>query len=295
MPKEGVVLFGEPERVGLIYSSCFFKKLAREAPAGITIIQTDGTESENDRVMASEDPGTFYHVGHGSPYIFTIEDREKYIDGITGQRIEDFKGRIVHLLSCETAQRLGQTLIDHGAIAYIGYYSPFIYGIVKEDVSSPEPCSAPSNYVDYYNFIDCDVEIERKLLKGATIEEAVNASKSKADKYIERYTYGDWKKRYIAPYVIRFLRYNKNSQRVFGNKNAKLTVLERLEVVGWDPLKWALETVEETRPKIPVRVIEDAVYKMAVVVVDVIPDIKLPVKPPAKPPKLTELTTKLKV
>ncbi|GAI11564.1 unnamed protein product, partial [marine sediment metagenome] len=185
---EVTALFGEPQEHGLVYCSTFLQELAKKVPRAISVIQTDGTVAEDDSAMEAV-PKVFYHVGHGNYDRFTIECRTTYIDSSTYERIDDFKDKIVHLLSCETGIRLGHSLVDHGATAFVGYDDVFYYGVVEETQPDPEPHSPPANYWDYYSFIDCDVEVERQfLIKGKSLRQAVAASQKKFDEYISMYS-----------------------------------------------------------------------------------------------------------
>lgn len=290
MPVEGVIVIGEPVTEGLDYGSCFFKPLAKSAPSGVTVKETDGTVEQDDLALEQYDPRSFYHIGHGTPSVFTVESMQTYIDSVSGMRMDDFKGRIVHLLSCETAQRLGPSLINHGADAYLGYSVPVVFGVRELGLSMPTPCAPPGDRYDYYTFNDCDVEVERAMLKGATISEAAETSKNKYNEYVEKYTTGNWKDYWVAAYSVRFLRYNRDNQKVYGNKNARLLGEEEEpdmdgELVGWDPFKWFISMINDTRPPVFITLIDEAIDSITEAVVESAPDIRVPGRPPPSLPK----------
>ena len=271
------ILFGEPQEHGLNYCSVFLKELAGEVPRNITTIETNGTVTEADKILASSNPALFYHVGHGSYYSFTVECRTAYINSITGERLSNFKDKIVHLLSCETGMRLGSALVNRGAKAYLGYNDVFYYGICDETKPDPAPHTPSDNYQDFYSFIDCDVEAERRLVvKGGTVKQAVEDSQAKFEEYIDKYETGEWKDRWIAPYMVRFLRHNKDCQVTYGNINASVT--EGAPVVTdeySDPLHLLITIVEKSRPKIPVAALENLVSSAAYNIMNIAPGLKL--------------------
>jgi len=275
---EATALFGEPQEHGLVYCSVFLQELAKQMPGNIAVVQTDGTVAENDSAMAAI-PKIFYHAGHGNYNRFTVECRTNYIDVETGERLDDFKDKIVHLLSCETGMSLGPSLVKHGATAFLGYDEVFYYGVIEETKPDPEPYTTPTNYCDYYSFIDCDVEVERQfLIKGKSLKQAVAVSQKKFDEYITKYSTGIWKDTYVAPYMVRFLRHDKINQVTYGNINVTATGEEvpvEEEEEYWDPLRWIITTFEGKRPPIPVAVLENLVSDTASNIIKYAPELKL--------------------
>jgi len=59
-------------------------------------------------------------VGHGSSRVFTGE-RGAWLWEVCNYDPDEVKGKIIHLLSCKTAQELGPDLVKKGACAYFGY------------------------------------------------------------------------------------------------------------------------------------------------------------------------------
>lgn len=96
-------------------------------------------------------------IGHGSPTVYT---------GYRGNRLweeckyspEEVKGKLIHLLSCLTARKLGPDLIKKGACAYFGYIENFYI----------------TKYLGKYvtDFIKCDSAIDLSLCRGMNAEEA---------------------------------------------------------------------------------------------------------------------------
>lgn len=71
-------------------------------------------------------------VGHGSPDVFTGHNNEIVMDT---KNIPDVEGKVVVLVSCETAQQLGPALVEAGAFSYIGFKEDLVW-IMDADLSS---------------------------------------------------------------------------------------------------------------------------------------------------------------
>lgn len=75
-------------------------------------------------------------VGHGSPHEFCGHNDQVILDTLS---IPDVKGKVVILISCETAQVLGPELINAGAASYIGFKEDLVW-IMDADLA-PSPWS----------------------------------------------------------------------------------------------------------------------------------------------------------
>ncbi|MBA7700631.1 hypothetical protein ES703_109352 [subsurface metagenome] len=104
-------------------------------------------------------------VGHGSPTEFCGHNNEVILD-ITS--IPDVKDKVVILISCETAQRLGQSLINAGALSYIGWNDDLVW-VCDSDLAST-PWSDKMALTVMGPITDC-VNI---ILDGRTVGEAYN-------------------------------------------------------------------------------------------------------------------------
>ena len=82
--------------------------------------------------------------GYDSSPIFEVEDYQP----------EEVDGKVVHLLSCQTAAELGPDFVTNGCRAYFGYNGNFTF----------DP-------YDPYIFLACDAEIDRAFADGLTAEE----------------------------------------------------------------------------------------------------------------------------
>lgn len=73
-------------------------------------------------------------VGHGSPDELCGYNNEVILDTSS---IPDVKNKVVVLISCETAQRLGPSLIDAGVISYIGFKDDLLWVCDSDLASTP--------------------------------------------------------------------------------------------------------------------------------------------------------------
>ena len=93
--------------------------------------------------------------GHGDVAVFTGYYNHPVFQ-VGGYASPEVRGKIVHLLSCLTAQQLGPDLVDHGCRAYFGYDQEFLV--------------ASGDHASY--FFECDAEIDRALTEGLTAGQA---------------------------------------------------------------------------------------------------------------------------
>jgi len=107
----------------------------------------------SDRV-AIQSPDYLVGVGHGEEDVLMGYSRGAVIKRGTYQRAE-VAGRIVHLLACHTARRLGPDLVKKGVRAFIGYNW---WVMVQDEILG--------------QFLECDTAIDAELLGGATVRQA---------------------------------------------------------------------------------------------------------------------------
>ncbi len=109
---------------------------------------------------AAVDVGVGFITGasHGTPDSFT-GDRMETLWKVDQYGVSEVAGKIVHLLACYAARRLGPNLVQKGAVAFLGYDTEFVF--TKELADS---------------FLACDAEIDLVLLAGGSVEEAHRAA-----------------------------------------------------------------------------------------------------------------------
>lgn len=113
-------------------------------------------------------PDYLVGVGHGEEDVLMGFSREAVIERGNYQPAE-VAGRIVHLLACHTARRLGRDLVKKGAVAFIGY-DRFV--MLQEQILD--------------EFMECDTAIDLALLSGATVRQAYRRAIQLFDGHIAR-------------------------------------------------------------------------------------------------------------
>jgi len=208
-------LFSLPVQHYLAHASCIAQTMS--VPPGQELYTTDGTPNANLNAIWTYDPDVFWSVGHGSPTEHTVECTESFLrTGSSPLGLGLAGGRVVHLLSCQCGRQLVPDLVSRGgANAAIGYTEDFVLGIKDDAIPDPYPCEAPTSQSDFYTFNDCDLEVQRALLNGRSVSDAVGASQAKHELEIERYETGDRSDWYVAPYAARWLLSNKESQVLY--------------------------------------------------------------------------------
>lgn len=202
------------------YGSCLAKRVAE----GFDVKTTDGTLEENKAGVFDASWEFYWGVGHGDEDVYAVKYLKIFLrTPDIGVRI--MGGRVVHLLSCLTGAKLGPDLVvKFGAKAYVGYEKDFVIGSAVE--SLPAPGTEPSSEQDLYTAPDCDLEIQRQLLGGASLENAVKASQARFEREVGRYETGDRKDWYIAGVMARDLFHDMGAQVMYESK------------AGVPPSKW---------------------------------------------------------
>uniref|UniRef100_A0A6H1Z7F4 CHAT domain-containing protein n=1 Tax=viral metagenome TaxID=1070528 RepID=A0A6H1Z7F4_9ZZZZ len=118
-------------------------------------------------------------VGHGDPARFSGYRDQVLIDLSS---IPDVRGKVVVLISCQTARQLGPALINAGADSYIGFLEDLVWVMDAESASTPwaDKFAAPAMMpiVNCVNTIldgkvtaDAFVVLTNELMRNAAVEE----------------------------------------------------------------------------------------------------------------------------
>lgn len=212
--------------------------------SGIDITDVQATEAVRANVLAAvqeKDPVFFTGFGHGNSDVFTGDDESPILDL---NNVSTMNGRVVRLLSCLTARRLGPALVSAGAWGYIGYYEEWTW--MQEDLNQ-DP------YVDkyacsFYKSADTDA---MELGKGKTLKDATDAMVAVYNAEISNWTGSS------DPYAsdeITWLTWDMDAIRVLGDMAATITgnivrdVLVEVKLSGYKD--WSkVVSVEEPGPK----------------------------------------------
>ena len=189
--------------------------IAKRVAEGFDVETTDGTLEEN-REGVFRDWENYWGVGHGWVDTYTVKGGEVFLR-TPDIGVHTMGGRVCHLLSCLCGARLLPDLVRFGARAAVGYEKEFVIGYIREpeEEYAPLPGEEPTSDADCYTAADCDLEVQRQLLRGASVEDAVKASQSKFEREIGRYETGDRSGWYVAPYMARDLFHDMRAQVLY--------------------------------------------------------------------------------
>ena len=104
-------------------------------------------------------------IGHGSPTTYTGHLGSPILR-VGSYNTSEVKGKIIHLLSCQTAKTLGADLVKNGARAYAGYYENFTFVLDQPETAIDEQML----------FWKSDSTFDIMMASGASVEEAHNAT-----------------------------------------------------------------------------------------------------------------------
>lgn len=196
---------------------CFRKR-------GYTVTVLDGTRCVRANFAEQcKKRGMVYitGVGHGSPTAYTGYRFDRLWEACTYDPLEA-KHKIVHLLSCKTAQKLGPDLVKKGASAYFGYYENFTITWTHPEV-----------------FWKCDSAIDLGFCAGLTASQVATRTKAVYDYWIGRM-------RAVHEPTATWLTWDRDALRSpengeeYGDPTASL----RRRVPFFEELEEELETIE---------------------------------------------------
>lgn len=170
--------------------------------------RTEAVRAEIEESIRSKDPELFFGFGHGLQDIFTGNFENVVLNA---QNAHLLQGKIVYLHSCLTGNRLGPTLIQSGAKAFIGYDDLWYW--VADDINrdayrdkAAEPFFRGAHEVIY------------GLLRGETVGQAYQSAINKYNAYIDQYDSVDAE-------ITKYLLWDRDILLVLGDTSARLTEL----------------------------------------------------------------------
>jgi len=221
MAKPNSFLIIEPLEHYLSYGSCVLHEVVQaNRRSGQTIIELVGEEANPENVknnLQTLDVGTVVGVGHGNVNVYTVECTEELVRSENAEQLSLFKGRIVQLNSCLTAQVLGPALIAAGAVAYVGSREPFWLYAAEEACASR---AVRSGFLAEYEFT-------ASLLRGATAGQARADQLKRYEQEINYWLTGEGKNHPNAAEVMRILEMNLDVSTFLGDETATPTTPAR--------------------------------------------------------------------
>jgi len=118
-------------------------------------------------------------VGHGNPYRFSGYRDQVLLDVSS---IPDVRGKVVVLISCQTARQLGPALINAGADSYIGFLEDLVWVMDADSALTPwaDKLAAPAmmpivscvnTILDGKVMVDAFDVLTKELRENAAVEE----------------------------------------------------------------------------------------------------------------------------
>ncbi len=147
----------------------------------VDLQQENYIEEKTSRNIEEHAPFFVFLNGHGEAWCTTGHERRPIL--IANKNDFLLKGKIAYVVSCYTAQYLGQVAYDKGCKAYIGYEDDFAFVFLNEN--APLTDSVAKIYMEASN------EVPLTIINNGTPEEAYKNSQKVFDKWIDF-----WEKRW---------------------------------------------------------------------------------------------------
>jgi hypothetical protein len=120
-------------------------------------IDIEANQSEVERKLLNNSIQYISGSGHGRYELFLGNDGNPIWQD--GQDFTVLKGKIIHLLSCQTGAVLGRSMVSHGAQAFWGYNVSFVF------VHTDSPASLENDSLAEA-FLRMDIIIDKGILAG---------------------------------------------------------------------------------------------------------------------------------
>ena len=123
---------------------------------GFSLVRCQGPSACRETVASEASQNSIVYItgsAHGSDTACFGYDGSP-IFKVGDYQPEEVEGKVVHLLSCQTAAELGRDFVKNGCWAYFGYKAPFALDLYFPGI-----------------FLECDAEIDLAFADGLTAEE----------------------------------------------------------------------------------------------------------------------------
>jgi hypothetical protein len=136
------------------------------AAKGFEVISLEGANDVRSSFIPKAKESRVVYIsglGHGSYTVYTGHMFSHILEvGIYDGT--EVNGKVIHLLSCETAKTLGPDMVTHGAKASVGYTENFVFDWTNANLYWP-----------------CDSQFDISMANGKTVEQAVADTIAKFD------------------------------------------------------------------------------------------------------------------
>ena len=125
---------------------------------GFGLVRCQGQSARRENIASEtcrDDIAYITGSGHGETTAYIRrDDKGNPIIQVGDYQPKEADGKVVHLLACQTADKLGPDFVTNGCRAYFGYKGNFTFHPDFADI-----------------FLECDSEIDRAFADGLTAEE----------------------------------------------------------------------------------------------------------------------------
>jgi hypothetical protein len=172
-------------------------------------------------------PNLVHLNGHGSPHSVTGHDGEIILESANAKVLKD---SVVYALSCDSGAVLGKEAIKHGVKSYIGYNQEFYF--FHDNAKRHNPLQDESAAF----FLEPAMKLSEELMKGKTVDEAVDVTKKAFDKSILKASSSEASTGYVS--YVRYLLWDKVALTKHGKTSEAVL-----------PLTMKSKSVPKIRPK----------------------------------------------
>jgi len=184
-------------------------------PTEIQFLDLPAKEANKNKVesyLKKQSPKIVLFNGHGDDNTICGFKDEPLIE--TGKNDELLKDKIIYSLSCSSARKLGESSVNKGTDAFVGYRNSFMLFTDADSEATPLKDNIAASFLKPSN------KLSISLLKGNTTQEASNKSKKEFKKEIKKFLSS--KAIDGSDRIASALFWDMSSQVVLGNQEAKI-------------------------------------------------------------------------
>lgn len=190
------------------------------AARGFKVVVLEGVDDNRANfAIEAKRPFVVYisGIGHGSPTTYTGHLGNPILK-VGAYDPAEVRGKVIHLLSCQTARQLGPDVVAKGARAFVGYYENFVF--VYDN-----PATGAVNEMEL--FWKCDSTFDLCMANGLKVEQAHNATIAAYNSAIAQVpntsaaTWLLWDRNYLRDPMINV---------IYGDKTATIAPYRRVRV-----------------------------------------------------------------
>ena len=199
---------------GMEYLFAWSKEIIQQAEQkGWAVSKADGSNANRKEVQSKLEkvsPDFVVFNGHGNQNEIFGQGSKPLINKNSAPVL---KNTITFARSCECLLGLGEASVKNGCRSFIGYSSQFVFPMLHQWETNPLSDTAAKPVLETSN------QIALKIIKGSTVAEAINASRTLANKFILKLVLSE---ELYDRAALRALIQNDYGIGFKGNENAKI-------------------------------------------------------------------------